>query len=54
MIAERNVRKQKDLFLDSISTSTPEQVDKLNNLINIAKDNGVEGVYVGNAASLTA
>lgn len=36
IISERNLRKQRDLYLDSISVCDSEKVDKLQNLIDIA------------------
>lgn len=54
LISERNLRKQRDLYLESISTCDKEKVDKLQNLINIANDNSVEKEYVDKAAKLTS
>ena len=42
LISERNLRKQRDLFDDSISTCDHEKVSKLQGLIDNAKDNEVE------------
>jgi hypothetical protein len=42
IISERNLRKQRDLFLDQISTCDQDKVDKLQNLIDIANKNLVD------------
>ena len=39
LISERNLRKQRDLYIEGISTSDANQVNKLQNLIDIAKSN---------------
>ena len=39
LISERNLRKQRDLYIEGISTSDATQVNKLQNLIDIAKSN---------------
>ena len=39
LISERNLRKQRDLYIEGISTSDSTQVNKLQNLIDIAKSN---------------
>mgnify|MGYP001035841938 CR=1 FL=1 len=39
LISERNLRKQRDLYLESIKTCDKQNVDKLQNLIDVANDN---------------
>ena len=39
IISERNLRKQRDLFLDSISTCDQDKVNKLQGLIDTANKN---------------
>jgi len=53
IISERNLRKQRDLFLESISTCDQEKVDKLQNLIDVANKNSVERSYIENAEILS-
>jgi len=53
IISERNLRKQRDLFLDSISTCDKEKVDKLQNLIDIANQHSVEKKYIESAEILS-
>ena len=53
IISERNLRKQRDLFLESISSCDQEKVDKLQNLIDIANKNSVEKQYIENAEVLS-
>jgi hypothetical protein len=36
IISERNLRKQRDLYLEDISNCNQEKVEKLQNLIEIA------------------
>lgn len=52
-ISERNLRKQRDLFADSIAKCEKEQVDKLQTLIDEADKNQVEEEYIKNAQKLT-
>lgn len=49
LISERNLRKQRDLYLDSISSCNPGQVEKLQNLIDDATQKNVETEYIQNA-----
>lgn len=53
IISERNLRKQRDLFLDQISTCDQEKVDKLQNLIDIANKNAVDKQYIDSAEQLS-
>lgn len=53
IISERNLRKQRDLFLESISSCDQDKVDKLQNLIDIANKNSVEKQYIEIAEVLT-
>lgn len=53
LISERNLRKQRDLFDDSISTCDHEKVSKLQGLIDNAKENVVETQYLEHAEFLT-
>lgn len=54
LISERNLRKQRDLYIEGISTSDVSQVNKLQNLIDIAKSNAVEAEYMEKAEKLTS
>ena len=54
LISERNLRKQRDLYIESISTCDKEKVDKLQGLIDNANDNNVEKEYIDKAAKLTS
>lgn len=54
LISERNLRKQRDLYIEGISTSDANQVNKLQNLIDIAKSNSVEAEYMEKAEKLTS
>ena len=54
LISERNLRKQRDLYIEGISTSDASQVNKLQNLIDIAKSNAVEAEYMEKAEKLTS
>lgn len=53
LISERNLRKQRDLFIESISTCDQEKVDKLQGLIDDAQKNQVETPYINEASTLT-
>lgn len=53
LISERNLRKQRDLFDDSISTCDKEKVSKLQGLIDTAANNEVEKQYLEHAEFLT-
>lgn len=52
-MSERNLRKRKGLYDDSIQSSKKEHVDELQGLINDAKKNAVEEKYVSDAEKLT-
>lgn len=54
LISERNLRKQRDLYIEGISTSDKEKVDKLQSLIDNANQNAVEKEYVTKAEKLTS
>jgi len=54
IISERNLRKQRDLFLESISTCDEGKVSRLQGLIDIATENEVESEYIENARVLTS
>jgi len=54
IISERNLRKQRDLFLESISSCDKDKVDKLQSLIDIARQNEVEQSYIDSAQTLTS
>mmetsp|Transcript_42036 Transcript_42036/g.64407 ORF Transcript_42036/g.64407 Transcript_42036/m.64407 type:complete len:208 (-) Transcript_42036:41-664(-) len=54
LISERNLRKQRDLYIESIQTCDKEKVQKLQNLIDIANDNNVEKEYIAIAEVLTS
>ena len=54
IISERNLRKQRDLFLDSISTCDQEKVNRLQGLIDTANKFQVEKTYIDNADKLTS
>ena len=49
ILSERNLRKQRDLFLESISSCDKEKVDKLQSLIDIARANEVQESYIDSA-----
>lgn len=49
MISERNLRKNRDLLADTISKCDQTQVEKLQDLIDIANKNQVEDEYINNA-----
>ena len=53
LISERNLRKQRDLYLESISVCDQEKVDKLQGLINNANQNAVENEYIEKAEILS-
>lgn len=53
LVSERNLRKKKGLYNDEISTSKDAQVNELRELIDTAKKNNVEEVYVNEAEKLT-
>ena len=53
LVSERNLRKQRDLYLEYISNSDHDKVNKLRGLIDVAKENVVEDVYVASAEKLT-
>lgn len=53
LVSERNLRKRKGLYDDSIQSSKKEHVDELQGLINDAKKNAVEEKYVSDAEKLT-
>jgi hypothetical protein len=54
IISERNLRKQRDLFIDTISTCDAEKVTKLQGLIDVAVENKVTESYVVAAKNLSA
>ena len=54
LISERNLRKQRDLFQDSILSSDHKKVGILQTLIDNATENAVEKNYIDNAAHLTS
>lgn len=54
LISERNLRKQRDLYEDSITTCDKEQVGKLENLIDVANKYEVEPEYIKKAMKLTS
>lgn len=54
LISERNLRKQRDLFLEYITSSDHEKVNKLQGLIDKATENNVETEYISNAEKLTS
>ena len=54
LISERNLRKQRDLYLEGISECNPGQVEKLQNLINDAEKKKVEEEYIKHASKLTS
>jgi len=53
LVAERNLRKRKGLYTDTISNSKKEHVDELNDLITDAEKKAVETQYVEEAKYLT-
>lgn len=53
IISERNLRKQRDLFLEAISTCDQEKVEKLQNLIDVANKNAVDKQYIDSAEVLS-
>lgn len=53
LISERNLRKQRDLYIEGISTCDKEKVEKLQGLIDNASENQVENQYIKNAEVLT-
>lgn len=53
LISERNLRKRKGLYNDTIQQSKNEHVQELQDLINDAKKNAVENLYVQEAEKLT-
>lgn len=53
LISERNLRKQRDLYLESISVCDQEKVDKLQGLIQNANQNMVENEYIQTAEILS-
>ena len=54
LISERNLRKQRDLYIESIQTCDKDKVQKLQGLIDIANENQVEKEYIKNAEVLTS
>ena len=54
LISERNLRKQRDLYLESIQSCDHQKVEKLQSLINQANETKVEGEYIQHAEKLTA
>uniref|UniRef100_A0A7S3CNM8 Uncharacterized protein n=1 Tax=Strombidium rassoulzadegani TaxID=1082188 RepID=A0A7S3CNM8_9SPIT len=54
LISERNLRKQRDLYLESIKSCDKEKVDKLQGLIDTANENNVEREYIDNAEKLSS
>jgi hypothetical protein len=54
LISERNLRKQRELFSDSILTSDHKKVGILQGLIDNATENQVEKDYIENASELTS
>jgi len=53
LISERNLRKQRDLFIEGISSCDQSKVDKLQGLIDDASKNAVETEYIQHASKLT-
>lgn len=53
LISERNLRKQRDLYLDSINSCSNHQVKKLEGMIEDATKKNVEPEYISNASKLT-
>ena len=53
IISERNLRKQRDLYLESISSCDQDQVNKLQGLIDIANKNAVDKQYIDSAEVLS-
>jgi hypothetical protein len=54
LISERNLRKQRDLYLESIQSCDNDKVSKLQSLINTADENKVENEYIATAKTLTS
>jgi hypothetical protein len=54
LISERNLRKQRDLYADSILTCDSKKVGLLQDLIDNATENQVEKDYIDNATYLTS
>lgn len=54
LISERNLRKQRDLYLESIQSCDNDKVSKLQTLINTADENKVEVEYIATAKTLTS
>ena len=52
MTQERNLRKQRELMLEGISTADEKKVAKLQDLVDKAKSDKVEGEYVERAEKL--
>lgn len=53
LISERNLRKQRELYLDGIRSCEQGHVDKLEGLIEDASKNAVEPEYIKSAETLT-
>lgn len=54
LVSERNLRKQNVLFLEYITTSDHEKVNKLQGLIDKATECQVETEYITDAEKLTS
>lgn len=54
LVSERNLRKQNVLFLEYITSSDHEKVNKLQGLIDKATECAVETVYIQDAEKLTS
>jgi len=53
LASERNLRKRKGLYNDTIQQSKEEHVKELEGLIEDAKKNQVENTYISEAEKLT-
>jgi len=53
LVSERNLRKQRELNIESISSCDQKMVDKLQGLIDDATTKAVEDEYIGAASKLT-
>jgi hypothetical protein len=54
LVSERNLRKQNVLFLEYITTSDQDKVNKLQGLIDKATECAVETEYIQSAEKLTS
>ena len=54
LVSERNLRKRKGLYNDTIQKSKKEHVEELNGLISNAETNQVETQYIDDAKYLTS